>query len=264
MTAADSADKARGPFGLEGRVAMVTGASGGLGRHFARILAGAGAAVVVAARRAQACEETAAAIKDSGGRAVAVSLDVTDPDRLGPAFDAATAALGPDTVLINNDGVAESRMILDMDSAEWDRVLETNLKGAWLVAREAARRMIDGETGGAIVNIASITAHRPAVGLGAYGASKAALVHLTRTMAVEWARHGIRVNALAPGYIETDLNRKFLTGEGGRKMKGRIPQRRFGHMEDLDGPLLLLASGASAYMTGAVVTVDGGHSAAAL
>ena len=258
MTAADA------PFGLEGRVALVTGASGGLGRHFSRVLAGAGAAVAVAARRAPACADTATAIEDAGGRAVAVSLDVTDPVRIGPTFDAATAALGPVTVLINNAGIAESNLLLDMDAAEWDRVLETNLKGAWLVAREAARRMIDGGTGGVIVNIASITARRPAVGLGAYGASKAALVQLTRTMAVEWARHNIRVNALAPGYIETDLNREFLTGDGGRKMKGRIPQRRFGTMEDLDGPLLLLASGAGRYMTGAVVTVDGGHSAAAL
>ncbi len=257
MTAADS-------FGLEGRVVMVTGASGGLGRHFAQVLAGAGAAVAVAARRSDARDETVAAITEAGGRAVAVSLDVTDPARVGPAFDAATQALGPVTVLINNAGIAQSNLLLDMDAAEWDRVLETNLKGAWMVASEAARRMIDGGTGGAIVNIASITARRPAVGLGAYGASKAALVQLTRTMAVEWARHDIRVNALAPGYIETDLNREFLAGDGGRKMKDRIPQRRFGHMEDLDGPLLLLASGASGYMTGAVVTVDGGHSAAAL
>ncbi len=258
--AADSAD----PFSLEGRVAMVTGASGGLGRHFAQLLAAAGAAVAVAARRTNACEETASVITEAGGRAAAVSLDVTDPDAIGPAFDAATQALGPVTVLINNAGVADSGLILDMDEAEWDRVLETNLKGAWLVAREAARRMIDGGTGGVIVNIASITGQRPAVGLGAYGASKAALVQLTRSMAVEWARHDIRVNALAPGYIETDLNREFLTGDGGRKMEGRIPQRRFGDMEDLDGPLLLLASEASRYMTGAVVTVDGGHSAAAL
>lgn len=263
-------------FDLSGRVALITGASGGLGRHFAHVLAGAGASVAVAARRAGECEAVAAAINGAGGKAVAVSMDVTRGDSIVRAFDAAGDALGPVTIVVNNAGVAETASLMDMNQAGWDRVLDTNLKGAWLVGREGARRMADAQSGdkasdkngdkngGVIINIASILGERVAGGLGAYGASKAGLVQLTKSMALEWARYGIRVNALAPGYIETDLNRDFLTSGKGQDMKGRIPQRRFGHMSDLDGPLLLLASDGAGYMTGAVLTVDGGHAISAL
>ena len=250
-------------FRLDGRTALVTGASGGLGRHFALVLAAAGASVAVAARRAGPLEEVAAEIVAAGGTAAAVALDVTDGAAIKAAFDDAEKALGPIDVLINNAGVALTKPALETDEADWDRVLDTNLKGAWMVAREAARRMADAG-GGTIVNIGSIVAERVAGGLSAYAASKAGLTQLTRALAVELARHSIRVNALAPGYIETDINREYFATDAGRRMIKRIPQRRVGHLGDLDGPLLLLASEASAFMTGSVVTVDGGHTVSAL
>ena len=250
-------------FRLDGRTALVTGASGGLGRHFALVLAAAGASVAVAARRAGPLEEVAAEIVAAGGTAAAVVLDVTDGAAIKAAFDDAEKALGPIDVLINNAGVALTKPALETDEADWDRVLDTNLKGAWMVAREAARRMADAG-GGTIVNIGSIVAERVAGGLSAYAASKAGLTQLTRALAVELARHSIRVNALAPGYIETDINREYFATDAGRRMIKRIPQRRVGHLGDLDGPLLLLASEASAFMTGSVVTVDGGHTVSAL
>ena len=250
-------------FRLDGRTALVTGASGGLGRHFALVLAAAGASVAVAARRAEPLEGVAAEIVAAGGAAAAVALDVTDGAAVKAAFDDAEKALGPIDVLINNAGVALTKPALETDEADWDHVLDTNLKGAWMVAREAARRMADAG-GGTIVNIGSIVAERVAGGLSAYAASKAGLTQLTRSLAVELARHSIRVNALAPGYIETDINREYFATDAGRRMVKRIPQRRVGRLGDLDGPLLLLASGASTFMTGSVVTVDGGHTVSAL
>ncbi len=250
-------------FRLDGRTALVTGASGGLGRHFALVLAGAGASVAVAARRAAPLEEVTAEIVAAGGTAVAVGLDVTDGAAVKAAFDDAEKAFGPVDVLINNAGVALTKPALETEEADWDHVLDTNLKGAWMVAREAARRMVDAG-GGTIVNIGSIVAERVAGGLSAYAASKAGLIQLTRVLAVELARHSIRVNALAPGYIGTDINREYFATDAGRRTIKRIPQRRVGRPSDLDGPLLLLASGASAFMTGSVVTVDGGHTVSAL
>jgi NAD(P)-dependent dehydrogenase (short-subunit alcohol dehydrogenase family) len=239
------------PFSLAGRTALVTGASGALGAHFARVLADAGAAVVLAARRPDAVRDAAAAL---GGRAVA--LDVTDEASVKRAFDEAGA---PD-VVVNNAGIARTRPVLDQDAADWDAVANVDLRGAFLVAAEAGRRLVAAGRGGAIVNVASIVGLRAMPGLAAYAAAKAGLLHLTRQMAVELARHRIRVNALAPGYIETDMNRDFFGTEAGQAMIRRIPQRRLGRVDDLTGPLLLLASDAGAGMTGAVVTVDGGHS----
>ncbi|MEW5888584.1 MAG: glucose 1-dehydrogenase [Pseudomonadota bacterium] len=246
-------------FRLDGRRALVTGASSGLGHHFARVLAGAGATVVVAARRADKLAETVAEIESSGGKALAVSLDVTDPASVRACFDEIAARTGTADVIVNNAGVAITRAVLEQSESDWDTVLDTNLKGAWLVAQEGARRMIDAGLPGVIVNIASITGERVAGGVAPYCASKAGLIHLTRAMALELARSRIRVNALAPGYVQTELNREFLASEAGERLKARIPQRRFGRPEDLAGPLLLLASEAGAYMTGSVVFADGGH-----
>jgi NAD(P)-dependent dehydrogenase (short-subunit alcohol dehydrogenase family) len=245
-------------FRLDGRCALVTGASGSLGRHFAEVLARAGAAVVLAARRLDRLETIADEIGAAGGKAMAVALDVTDAGSIGAAFAAAEERLGPVTVLVNNAGLTVTKPLLEHDEADWDKVMDTNLKGAWLVAQEAARRMA-AAGGGNIINIASILGLRVAGTVPAYCASKAGLIHLTRAMALELARDGIRVNALAPGYIETDINRDFFAGEAGRRLIKRIPQRRLGQLEDLDGALLYLASDASRYTTGSVVAVDGGH-----
>lgn len=250
-------------FRLDGRCALVTGGSGSLGRHFADVLARAGAAVAVAARRLDRLETLAAEIGAAGGKAMAVALDVTDAGSIDAAFAAAEEELGPVTVLVNNAGLTVTKPLLEHDEADWDKVMDTNLKGAWLVAREAARRMA-AAGGGNIINIASILGLRVAGTVPAYCASKAGLIHLTRAMALELARDGIRVNALAPGYIETDINRDFFAGEAGQRLIKRIPQRRLGQLEDLDGALLYLASDASRYMTGSVVTVDGGHMVSSL
>ncbi|MGG5809675.1 SDR family NAD(P)-dependent oxidoreductase [Falsiroseomonas sp. CW058] len=244
-------------FSLEGRVALVTGASGALGRHFARVLHGAGARVALAARRPAAVEAEVAAL---GPAAMAVALDVTRPDSVAAAFEAVQAAFGPCDLLVNNAGIAATRPFLEQTEADWDAVLDVDLRGAFLVAQEAARRMVAAGRGGSIVNIASILAARVIPGVAGYSAAKAGLVHLTRQMAVELARHRIRVNAIAPGYIETDINRDFFATEAGQALVRRIPQRRLGQVGDLTGPLLLLASDAGAHMTGSTVTIDGGHS----
>jgi NAD(P)-dependent dehydrogenase (short-subunit alcohol dehydrogenase family) len=243
-------------FSLDGRVALVTGASGTLGAAFARTLHGAGARVVLAARRPESCR----ALADELG-AVVVPLDVTDAASIAAGFDHATSALAaPCDVIVNNAGIAVTRPALEQTEQDWDGVLDVNLRGCFLVAREAARRLVASGSPGAIINIASVLGLRVTPGVVGYTAAKAGLIQLTRQLAVEFARHRIRVNALAPGYVETALNRDFFASEPGQAMIRRIPQRRLGTPEDLAGPLLLLASAAGAHMTGAVVTVDGGHS----
>jgi NAD(P)-dependent dehydrogenase (short-subunit alcohol dehydrogenase family) len=250
-------------FDLTGQAAIVTGASGGLGRHFAITLARAGAKVALCARRAERIAEVAREIQAFDGRAMPIVMDVTDAASVSDGVAAAETELGAIGILINNSGVADAgAAFLEQDEADWDRVIDTNLKGAWLVAREVARHMVRLGHGGRIVNVGSVLAFGAASRVAAYAASKAGLIQLTRAMAVELARNGIRVNALAPGYIETDLNRDFLQSAAGQAKLKRIPSRRFGRVEDLDGPLLLLASDASAYMTGAVITIDGGQSVA--
>lgn len=246
-------------FDLSGRVALVTGASAGLGAHFAKTLAEAGAKVVVAARRRERLSALTDEITAAGASALSVEMDVTSSDSVGAGFAEAQAALGPVSILINNAGIAIPGPSIETEDDDWDQVLNTNLRGAWLAAREAARRMIAADVEGNIVNIASIVAFRVMSGLASYGASKAGLVQLTRALAVELARHRIRVNAIAPGYIRTDMNREFFDSRAGQALIERMPQRRLGRPEELDGALLLLASAASSYMTGSVITVDGGH-----
>ncbi|WP_188259414.1 SDR family NAD(P)-dependent oxidoreductase [Azospirillum tabaci] len=244
---------------LTNRTALVTGASAGLGRHFAGVLAAAGARVALAARRRESLDAAVAEIEAAGGQAIAVPLDVTDAASVRTGVREAAGALGGLDILVNNAGATVAKPALDYAEEEWDRVIDTNLKGAFLTAQETARVMKEQGRGGSIVNIASILGLRVAGHVVAYTASKAGLVQMTQALALEWARYGIRVNALAPGYMETDLNRDFLATDAGQALIRRVPQRRLGRLADLDGPLLLLCSDASAYMTGAVVPVDGGH-----
>jgi NAD(P)-dependent dehydrogenase (short-subunit alcohol dehydrogenase family) len=246
-------------FDLSGRVALVTGASSGLGRHFAGVLARAGAAVALAARHADRLESARSEIVAQGGRVAAIACDVSDGDSVRDAVATAASALGPLDILVNNAGIAISKPMLEHSEEEWDRVVDTNLKGAWLMSREVAEGWVKTGRTGRIVNIASLLALRTIRDVPSYAASKAGLVHLTRTMAVELARRGITVNAIAPGYFATDMNREFLASETGQALIGRIPMGRSGQPEDLDGALLLLASDAGAYITGAVLPVDGGH-----
>lgn len=250
------------PFDLAGKAAIVTGASSGLGRHFARTLARAGAKVALAARRVDALSELARQIAAFDERAIPIALDVTDGESVRACVKAAETEIGPISILVNNAGIARTAPALEVGEADWDQVIDTNLKGAWLMAQETARHMAGLGHGGSIINVASILGLGATGQLAAYCASKAALINLTRALAVDLARDGIRVNALAPGYVETDINREFLASPAGEALKKRIPQRRFGRPEDLDGALLLLASDASRHMTGSVVVVDGGQSAA--
>ena len=247
-------------FDLSGQAAIVTGASSGLGRRFAVTLARAGAKVAVAARRTDRLAEVAREIEAFDGRAFPVALDVTDAASVRDAVAAAETELGPIAVLVNNAGTADAQAPLEQDEADWDRVFDTNLKGAWRMSQEVARHMVRLGHGGRIVNIGSILGVRAMGRVAAYSASKAGLMQLTRTLALTLARRDIRVNAIAPGYFATDLNRGFLAGEAGRALVERIPLRRTGRHDELDGALLLLASAASGYMTGSVVTVDGGFS----
>ena len=246
-------------FDIQGKVALVTGASTGLGNHFARTLAASGATVIVAARRTEKLAALVEAIGAGGGNALAVAMDVNDRVSIDAAFAQAANAVGAPDIVVNNAGIAISKPSLDLTEEDWRSVLDTNLDGVWRVAQAGAKAMIAAGKGGSIVNIASILGLRVAASLLSYATSKAAVVQLTKALALEWARYRIRVNAIAPGYVETDMNREVLNSEAGQAMVKRVPQRRIGKVEDLDGALLLLASGASSYMTGSVVVVDGGH-----
>ncbi len=247
------------PFYLEGKVALITGASSGLGRHFAVTLARAGAKVAAGARRLDRLDELVAEIEGFDGRAIALGVDVTDAGAVRGAVRTAETELGPITILVNNAGVAEVAPALELDESDWDRVVDTNLKGAWLMAQEVARHMVRLGHGGSIINIASLAGLVAVKQLAAYCASKAGLIQLTRALAIELAPHDIRVNAIAPGYFETEMNQEYLSGPAGKRLVERLPLRRLGEAADLDGALLLLASDDSRYMTGGVITVDGGH-----
>ena len=242
-------------FDLSGKVALVTGASSGLGVHFARCLGGAGAAVVLAARRVDRLASLQAELGQQKVKATTVELDVQS----GPSIAAALDAVGPLDIVVNNAGISIVKPALEMPEDDWDAVVDTNLRGAWLVAQGAAKRWVADKRPGVVVNIASILGLRTIGQVAPYNASKAGLIHLTRTLAMEWARHDIRVNAICPGYIETEMNGAFWKTPGGQRVIERIPQRRIGRPEHLDGALLLLASKAGEFMTGSVLTVDGGH-----
>jgi NAD(P)-dependent dehydrogenase (short-subunit alcohol dehydrogenase family) len=245
-------------FDLAGRAAIVTGAGGGLGRQFALTLARAGARVALAGRKIAPLTALAEEIEGFDGRAVPVALDVSRPESVKQAVAAAETELGPIAILVNNAGVTVSKPVLEQSEADWDLVLDTNLKGAWLMAQETARHMVRLGHGGSIVNIASVLGLRAEKQVIGYAASKAGLVHLTHTLALELARYRIRVNAICPGYFPSEMTEAYLSGPKGEGLINRIPQRRIGDHADLEGPLLLLASDAGAYMTGSVLVVDGG------
>lgn len=246
-------------FSLDGKTALVTGASSGLGRQFAKILAAAGANVIALARRLEPLEELRTEIANDGGRALAVCADVTDLSALRKAFETAEQHFGTVTIVVNNAGVSRPAALRSTPEKDWDAVFDANLKAVWQVATEASRRMNKNGEGGSIINIASILAFGAAKALGPYMASKAGVVQLTRAMALEWASDNIRVNAIAPGYFPTEMTGNFFSTPKGLEMIERIPQLRIGDPAELNGPLLLLASDASSYMTGSVITVDGGH-----
>lgn len=246
-------------FDLSNRVALVTGASSGLGAHFARVLAEAGASVVVGARRVERLQALVAEIQSTGGRALAVAMDVNDRASVQAAFDAAQEVFGVVTVLINNAGVASPSRFLDGDEAAWDFTMDTNLKAVWRISQESAGRMVASRQGGSIVNIASILGLQPGLDQTFYATAKAAVVQLTKTTALELWRKNIRVNALCPGYFETEMNSDFFHSDKGAAYLKKIPPQRLGNLDELSGPLLLLASDAGSFITGVALPVDGGH-----
>jgi NAD(P)-dependent dehydrogenase (short-subunit alcohol dehydrogenase family) len=242
---------------LKNRIALVTGASRGLGRFFAETLAREGAHVILAGR--SNLQDIIDGIARAGGTSHAVVMDVARDDSILGAFEQITARWGSPSIVVNNAGITEVVDTFDQDPADFDRILATNLRGPWLVAREAARHMVAKKIPGSVVNIASILALRQAGRVTAYAVAKAGLVQMTKQLALEWARYRIRVNALAPGYVETDINRKFFATDRGQDMIRRIPTRRLTRMEDLAEPLMLLAGDGGAAITGVVLPVDGGH-----
>lgn len=257
--------KAAAPkFDLAGRVALVTGASSGLGKRFATILAASGAAVILAARRTDRLDETCAAIAATGGRAIAVAMDVADETSTIAAYDAAEAAFGPVDTIVANAGMNSEGSVLDLPIAEFDRVMAVNLRGVFLTVREGARRLIaDGSRDhqrGRIVITASITAEAISPGLAVYSASKAGVVQFGKVLARDWVRHGINVNMICPGYVRTEINGDWFDTEGGARQIAKFPRRRLMEQNELDTMLLYLASDASAGVTGSSFTIDDGQS----
>jgi 3-oxoacyl-[acyl-carrier protein] reductase len=251
--------KAAEIFDLKGRVALVTGASSGLGRRFAEVLAANGAAVALAARRADRLAGVKTKIEQAGGRAVAIEADVRDRAQMSRAFDQAEQALGTVTILVNNAGVAHATRATDLTEEEWNRVVRTNLDAVFFWAQEGARRMLAANKKGSIVNIASVLGFGVSKGTIAYAVAKSGVIQMTKALGLELAFKGVRVNAIAPGWFVTEINHDYLTSEPGKKLTRDIPVGRFGVDGDLDGALLLLASDAGAYIAGATIVCDGGQ-----
>ena len=252
MTSADR-------FDLDGKTALITGAGSGLGRQFATALAESGADVVLAARRREKLEETAQAINETGGSASCIDLDVTDASSVQDCFAEIESSVGTLDILVNNAGIARQDFLVDTSEDDWDAVIDTNLKGVFLVAQQAAKAMIKGERGGSIINIASILGLRVSKALASYIAAKSAVIQVTKAMALEWAPFGIRVNAIAPGYFITEMNQEQFDAGAAEILTKRVPMRRVGELDELSGPILLLASDAGSFMTGSTITVDGGQ-----
>ena len=246
-------------FSITDKHILITGASSGLGEHFAKMLSGRGARVSLAARRIERLQKLAEDIRATNGKAQVISMDVSDGQSVAAGFGEAKNHFGAVDIVINNAGTAGCSPSVEMLEEEWSRIIDTNLNGTWFVAQQAGKQMIESGNGGSIINITSIMAYRQTKGLAAYCSSKAAVNHLTHVLALEWATHNIRVNAIAPGYIRSEMNDAFLASHSGKKIIANTPQQRAGNPEDLDGALLLLCSDASNYMTGSTITVDGGH-----
>lgn len=242
-------------FRLDGKTVLITGATSGFGVHFAEVLAKAGATIIAAGRRVELLEVTAQKVRALGAEAHCMPLDVSSAKNVASAFGGVPL---PD-VVINNAGIHLAGATHELTEEDWDRIVDTNCKGAWLVAREAIRRWIPAKRAGNVINVASVLGLRVQGQFAAYAASKAALIQLTRSLSLDYARYGIRANALCPGYFSTDLNRDWLVSESGERMRQRIPFRRTGELRELDGPILLLASDASSYMSGSTLVVDGAH-----
>ncbi len=251
-------------FDVRGKTALVTGASSGFGAHFATLLARHGASVVVGARRMKRLNDVVREIEGAGGKAQAVPMDVTDGTSVTAAFDAAEEAFGVVDIVSNNAGVAVSKWAVDVEEDDLDFVLDTNLKGAWLVAKEAGSRMIAARKSGSIVNTASILGMRVSRMVSSYSASKAAVISLTQSLALEWSRYKIRVNALCPGYFVTELNADFFSTEKGREYLRNTPAGRSGKLEEISAPFMLLASDAGSFINGTALPVDGAHHIASM
>ena len=250
---------------LKEKVALVTGASSGLGMRFARVLAANGALTVLASRRVERLKDLRAEIESAGGAAHVVQLDVTQPDSIRDAIEHTERAVGPVDILVNNSGVSTTQRLTEATPADFDHVFDTNVKGAFFVAQQVAERMIARaknapEFRGRIVNIASVAGMRVLPQIGLYSMSKAAVIHMTRSQALEWGRYGINVNAICPGYIRTEINDEYWDTEGGRKLIQILPRRRIGRPEDLDGTLLLLVADESQFINGAIIAADDGLS----
>jgi NAD(P)-dependent dehydrogenase (short-subunit alcohol dehydrogenase family) len=251
---------------LSGRVALVTGASSGLGAQFAKTLAAAGAGVVLAARRVERLKTLRAEIEAADGDAHVVGMDVTDIDSIRAAVAHAETEMGTIDILVNNSGVSTTQKLTDVSGEDYDYVMNTNARGAFFVAQEVAKRMIARSkgaapgtfTGGRIVNIASMAGLRVLSQIGVYAMSKAAVVHMTRAQALEWGRHGINVNAICPGYIDTEINHHHWNTEAGQKLVSMLPRKRLGKPSDLDTTLLMLCANESHFVNGAVIAADDG------
>lgn len=246
-------------FNLSGHRALVTGAGTGLGKQFAKTLAEAGAEVVLAARRRDKLKQTAKEIDNAGGTAACIDLDVTDAASVHECFHHAEQELGLIDIVVNNAGISRDNFMLELPESDWDAVLDTNLKGVFMVAQTAAQRLIAAKRPGSIINVASILGSRVIKMLGPYIAAKAGVIHMTRAMALEWARFGIRVNSISPGFFLTEINQEFMSPENEKRLTSAVPMRRIGRVEELSGAILLLASDAGSFMTGSDIVVDGGH-----